>query len=91
MKPVGHLGNRRLTQIGLARMSCFTLAGVPRRGQAKAETDAKIQSLRDQAKQAGDRAKRRIDKRIAEVNADFEVRSRKLNQAWNLTKQALAA
>jgi uncharacterized membrane protein len=59
--------------------------------QAKAETDARIQSLRDQAKQASERAKRRIDKRIGEAKADFEVRSKKLNQAWTLTKEALAA
>jgi len=59
--------------------------------QAKAEMDARIKSLQDQAKGANDRAKARIEKRIAEVNADFEVRSKKLNQAWTLTKQALAA
>jgi uncharacterized membrane protein len=59
--------------------------------QAKAETEAKIKSLQEQAKEASSRAKERIDKRIAEVRADFEVRSRKLNQAWTLTKEALAA
>ncbi|MDA9411052.1 MULTISPECIES: DUF1269 domain-containing protein [unclassified Bradyrhizobium] len=59
--------------------------------QARAETDARIQSLTEQAKQASDRAKRRIDKRIAEVKADFDVRAKKLNQAWTLTREALAA
>lgn len=59
--------------------------------QVKAETDARIASLGDQTKQASDRAKRRIDKRIADVKSDFEVRSKKLNQAWTLTKEALAA
>jgi len=59
--------------------------------QARAETDARIKSLQDQAKSASERAKARIDKRIAEVKADFEVRSRKLNQAWTLTREALAA
>ena len=59
--------------------------------QAKAEMDARIKSLQDQAKGASDRAKARIEKRIAEVKADFEVRSKKLNQAWTLTKEALAA
>jgi len=58
--------------------------------QAKAETEARIQSLQDQAKQASDRAKQRIEKGIAKVKADFEVRSNKLNQAWKLTKEALA-
>jgi hypothetical protein len=59
--------------------------------QAKAEMDARIKSLQDQAKGASDRAKARIEKRIAEVRTDFEVRSKKLNQAWTLTKEALAA
>jgi uncharacterized membrane protein len=59
--------------------------------KAKAEMDARIKSLQDQAKGASDRAKARIEKRIAEVRADFEVRSKKLNQAWTLTREALAA
>jgi uncharacterized membrane protein len=59
--------------------------------QAKAEMDARIKSLQDQAKGASDRAKARIERRIAEVRADFEVRSKKLNKAWTLTKEALAA
>ncbi len=36
-------------------------------------------------------AKARIEKRIAAAKADFETRSKKLNQAWTLTKEALAA
>ena len=59
--------------------------------QAKAETDARIKALQDQAKGASDRAKARIEKRVADVKADFSVRSKKLNQAWTLTKEALAA
>jgi len=59
--------------------------------QAKAEMDARIKSLQEQAKGASERAKARIEKRIADVKADFEVRSKKLNQAWTLTKEALAA
>jgi uncharacterized membrane protein len=59
--------------------------------QSKAETDARIKALQDQAKGAGDRAKARIERRIADVRADFGVRSKKLNQAWTLTKEALAA
>jgi uncharacterized membrane protein len=59
--------------------------------EAKAETDAKLKALQDQAKDASDRAKARIEKRMAVVKADFAVRSSKLNQAWGLTKEALAA
>jgi uncharacterized membrane protein len=59
--------------------------------QAKAETDARIKALQEQAKTATGRAKARIEKRMAEAKADFDVRSRKLSQAWELTKEALAA
>jgi uncharacterized membrane protein len=59
--------------------------------QARLEMDARIKSLQIQAKGASDRTKARIDKRIAEVRADYQVRSKKLNQAWTLTKEALAA
>jgi uncharacterized membrane protein len=59
--------------------------------QAKAELDARVKALQDQAKGASDRARARIEKRIAEAKADFEVRSKKLSQAWTLTKEALAA
>jgi len=59
--------------------------------QAKAEMDARVKALQDQAKGASDRTKARIEKRITDVKADFAVRSKKLNQAWGLTKEALAA
>ena len=59
--------------------------------QAKAETEGRVKALQDQAKALTGRAKARIEKRIADAKADFEMRSRKLNQAWTLTKEALAA
>jgi uncharacterized membrane protein len=59
--------------------------------QTKAETDAKVKALQDQAKAASGMAKARIEKRIAVAKADFETRSKKLSQAWTLTKEALAA
>jgi len=59
--------------------------------QAKAETDARLKALQEQAKTAKGLAKARIEKRIATTTADFEVRSKKLSQAWQLTKEALAA
>lgn len=59
--------------------------------QAKAEMEARVKALEEQAKGARDRAKSRIEKRIADIKADYEVRSKKLNQAWTLTKEALAA
>lgn len=59
--------------------------------QAKAEMEARVKALEAQAKGASDRAKARIQKRIAEIKADYEARSKKLNQAWTLAKEALAA
>jgi uncharacterized membrane protein len=59
--------------------------------QAKADMEARVKALQDQAKGVKDRGKARIEKRIADVKADFAVRSKKLNHAWTLTKEALAA
>ncbi len=53
--------------------------------------EAKLTALQAQAKDASDRTKARIDKRTAEAKADFAVRSKKLSQAWDLAKEALAA
>lgn len=59
--------------------------------QAKSETEARVKALQDQAKAATGMAKARIEKRIADAKADFETRSKKISQAWTLTKEALAA
>ena len=59
--------------------------------EARADMEAKLIALQDQARDASGRAKARIDKRIAEAKADFAVRSKKLRQAWDLAKQAVAA
>lgn len=59
--------------------------------QATAETEARVKTLRDQAQAATGRAKARIEKRIADGQADLAVRAEKLNKAWALTKEALAA
>jgi hypothetical protein len=50
-----------------------------------------VQALEDQAEAATGRAKARIERRIADAKADFEARSKKLSQAWALTREALAA
>jgi hypothetical protein len=51
--------------------------------------DARINTLQDQAKGARDRAKAGIEKRMSEVRADFAARSKKLDQAWALAREAL--
>ena len=55
------------------------------------ETEAKIKSLQGQAaKESGERKAKR-EARIAELQADQKRRSDLLKQAWELTKEAMAA
>jgi uncharacterized membrane protein len=58
--------------------------------QLKSEADAKIAAMREQMKDANDRRKAQIEKRTAEVKADYEARSAKLEQARKLVKEALS-
>jgi uncharacterized membrane protein len=58
--------------------------------QAKAETDAKLAALEAQMKGANDRQKEKIKKRIADAKARHEARRVKLEQAWELTKEAFS-
>jgi uncharacterized membrane protein len=55
------------------------------------EMDAKIKSLQEQANKAKGDAKAKREARIAEVRSEYGRRTEKLKQAWELTKQALAA
>ncbi|WP_262298277.1 DUF1269 domain-containing protein [Microvirga sesbaniae] len=55
------------------------------------EVQAKIRALHDQASRAAGDAKARIEQRIGEMKADYQVRSDKLRQAWHLTREALTA
>jgi uncharacterized membrane protein len=55
----------------------------------KREGEAKIASLQQQLIAARDERKQRLEKRLAEVRADYRVRAEKLHQAWELTKSAL--
>ena len=54
------------------------------------ETSAKIKALQEQAKRARAQKRARIDARLAEIKADQKRRGAKLEQAWQLTKEALA-
>jgi hypothetical protein len=55
----------------------------------KREGEAKIESLQEQLKTARDEQKQRLEKRVAELRADYRERADKLDQAWELTKSAL--
>ena len=54
------------------------------------ETDAKIEALLDQAPETMD-GKEKIERRIAEIRADYDRRAAQLQQARELTEDALAA
>jgi hypothetical protein len=55
------------------------------------ETDAKIKYLQDHVGKARGEAKAKLEALIAEVRSDSKQRIDKLHQAWERTKQALAA
>src|SRR5262245_457306 len=59
--------------------------------QLEQEAQAKIDQLQGQTAKAKGDAKLKIERQIAEIQADYNRRSGKLKQAWELTKQALAA
>lgn len=54
------------------------------------ETDAKIQSLREQAAKISGERKTKREARIAELQANQKRRSALLKRAWELTKEALS-
>ena len=55
----------------------------------KAETDLKVKALVGQAQTATVESRGRIEKRAADARADFELRSKKLNQAIALATEAI--
>jgi hypothetical protein len=55
------------------------------------EADAKIAALKEQGHRAHQEHKVQIDKRAAQVNADYEERKAKLDQARQLRKEARRA
>ena len=57
--------------------------------QADREANTKVNALNAQMKQANDRQKAQIEKRIAQVKADHAARKAKLDQARKLTAEAL--
>ena len=48
------------------------------------EADAKVRSLQAQAASAADYAKANIERRIADIQAEYQTRSRRLGRAWQL-------
>jgi uncharacterized membrane protein len=58
--------------------------------QRKAETEAKVNALQEQAAKVRDENKAKIEKRIAEIREDYNRRGAKMKQSWELAKEALA-
>ena len=57
--------------------------------ESKAELQEKLRALEEQAAKAKSDVRDRIQQRIAELRADFQERQKKLNRAYELTKEAL--
>ena len=53
------------------------------------EGDAKVESLKQQIATAGAEQKTRLEKKLAKVRAEYQARTAKLTEAWELTKSAL--
>jgi uncharacterized membrane protein len=51
--------------------------------------EAKLQALKDQVSKSSGEAKARLEQQIAQIKADHDTRKTKLQQAWQLTKEAL--
>ena len=62
-----------------------------RMDQLQQTTQAQIKQLQDQATKTKRDVKAKIDQQIAETQTHYKQRSEKLKQAWELTKEALAA
>ena len=60
-----------------------------RLGHTKAEMEAKLRALDEQAAKAPPEVKSRIERRIAEIRQQFGDRERKLTHAWQLAQEAL--
>ncbi len=62
-----------------------------RQQKLEKEAEAKRKEVEQQLAKASAGTKANIEKRLAELKADHKRRTELLKQAWNLTKQALAA
>jgi uncharacterized membrane protein len=58
---------------------------------ANQEREAKIKSLKEQIAKSQGEAKAKREARQAQIEAEYKQRTDKLKQAWELTKEALAA
>jgi uncharacterized membrane protein len=55
----------------------------------KQEMDAKIKALKEQLAKAQGDAKAKLEARLAKIESEYKRRANKLQEAWELTKEAL--
>jgi uncharacterized membrane protein len=90
----GNAANQEIIQNNMLDLK-QRLKGIQDRAKAaidlkKAEADLKVKALRAQAERAAKETKIRIEARISEMQADYERRSKKMNEARTLAEEALA-
>ena len=74
-----------------AKLKAAAKRAEDRVGQLEENVKAKVTELESQAAKASGDAKAKIQQRIAADRADYQRRTGQLKQAWEQTKQALAA
>jgi uncharacterized membrane protein len=74
-----------------AKLKAAAKRAEDRAGQLKENIEAKVKELESQAAKATGEAKAKIEQRIEADRADYQRRAGRLKQAWEATKQALAA
>ncbi|MDJ0938988.1 MAG: DUF1269 domain-containing protein [Woeseiaceae bacterium] len=90
-----HADNKAAVQAKLdaanERLTAAVQKSEARHQQAMQDGQAKVDALVEQAKTANDERRAEIEARLAEIREDNAQRKQKLDAAWELTKEALAA
>jgi uncharacterized membrane protein len=77
--------------VAQSELQALQVRAVVRGDELKREADAKIKSVMGQAEQAEGETRVRLEQRIADLQADYEARSAKLNKVEKLAEKALAS
>jgi uncharacterized membrane protein len=77
--------------VAQSELQALQVRAVVRGDELKREADAKIRSVMGQAAQAEGETRIRLEQRIADLQADYEVRSAKLSKVEKLAEKALAS
>jgi len=77
--------------VAQSELQALQVRAVVRSDELRREADAKIRSVMGQAAQAEGQTRIRLEQRIADLQADYEVRSAKLSKVEKLAEKALAS